>query len=576
MALAPNDRQSKLFLLMGMLPSVEDVALLRDAVQTVGADIPDERMGDRMAIVRIGMEFLMGGVFTGLEDDVAIEAMDNTLNMLRGPQNPGQQGVPGEGGQNQHGGGGQQDAGQGDNVNVPLPAPPAVDAAAAVAVAPDNINNVVAAAIGPAPVLKAESGLPMPTNNGNDNGNRNLNNRSVNGNQNQGQGQVPLFRIQRLNELKIKGTIGMPNETGMLDFRNLSYQIQNAKDRGYEDAEICSAVVQSIKAGVELRGFLEGDPNLNLATVIKRLRLHFKVKDAANAFLVMERTTQGPKESEETYCHKMLRLRQDVEILSKQEKNSYNEDHIRKRFQHAFYTGLRNEAVRQQLKPMLKGKELISDDALLEELSDIMLAEAEHLGKLEEQNQKDNDKSAASCNSLSSSGGNNKSKSDCDSQKAFLAHITKLHTEQMEHMTKLTDLIVNNCNVSNNGGPSELRGVDNSGGQRNVGDNLGNEGGVSRGDGGSGQVVPRGGGNPQIFRGGQLGGGAQNVSGNNIGNTAAGAGGVVGRGGARSRGFRTGFCIDCADANIRYCEHCFLCGSTEHKKPDCPLNPKNN
>ena len=66
MALAPNNRQSKLFLLMGMLPSVEDVALLRDAVQTVGADIPDERMGDRMAIVRIGMEFLMGVYLLGL------------------------------------------------------------------------------------------------------------------------------------------------------------------------------------------------------------------------------------------------------------------------------------------------------------------------------------------------------------------------------------------------------------------------------------------------------------------------------------------------------------------------------
>ena len=124
MALAPNDRQSKLFSLMGMLPSVENVALLRDAVQTVGADIPDERMGDRMAVVCIGMEYDGGGVFTGLEDDVAIEAMDNRLNMLRRPQNPGQQGVPGEGDQNEHGGGGQQDAGQGINVNVPLPAPP--------------------------------------------------------------------------------------------------------------------------------------------------------------------------------------------------------------------------------------------------------------------------------------------------------------------------------------------------------------------------------------------------------------------------------------------------------------------
>ena len=123
-------------------------------------------------------------------------------------------------------------------------------------------------------------------------------------------GGVQTVRLHRLNDFKIKGTVGMPKEAGMLDFQNLSYQIQGARDRGYEDQEICVAVVQSIKAGLELRGYLEGVPNLTLATVFKRLRLHFKVKDASTVFREMEKTVQGGDETEESYCYRMLRLKQ--------------------------------------------------------------------------------------------------------------------------------------------------------------------------------------------------------------------------------------------------------------------------
>ena len=94
--------------------------------------------------------------------------------------------------------------------------------------------------------------------------------------------------------------------------------------------------------------------------------------------------------------------------------------------------------------------------------------------------------------------------------------------------------------------------------------------------GGSGQTGPLGGGgNPQAGLGN--GGGNAQVALNPTATVFRGRGGAVGGGGTRGgRGFCTGFCVDCADANVRYCEHCFLCTSKEHKKPDCPLNPKNN
>ena len=29
-------------------------------------------------------------------------------------------------------------------------------------------------------------------------------------------------------------------------------------------------------------------------------------------------------------------------------------------------------------------------------------------------------------------------------------------------------------------------------------------------------------------------------------------------------------CNKCVEEGIGYCNHCFKCGSTQHKKPDCP------
>ena len=60
---------------------------------------------------------------------------------------------------------------------------------------------------------------------------------------------VQTLKLHRLSEFKIKGSIGDPNQEGKLDFRNLSYQIQSGKERGYSDKEICSAVVSAITPG---------------------------------------------------------------------------------------------------------------------------------------------------------------------------------------------------------------------------------------------------------------------------------------------------------------------------------------
>lgn len=44
----------------------------------------------------------------------------------------------------------------------------------------------------------------------------------------------------------------------------------------------------------------------------------------------------------------------------------------------------------------------------------------------------------------------------------------------------------------------------------------------------------------------------------------------------RRRQFRRKFrCANCEQLNKNFCNHCFLCGSTAHRKYACPNNEKN-
>ena len=125
---------------------------------------------------------------------------------------------------------------------------------------------------------------------------------------------VQTLKLHRLSEFKIKGSIGDPNQEGKLDFRNLSYQIQSGKERGYSDKEICSAVVSAITPGNTLRSYLEGVDGLDLKFIIKILRSHYKVKDATSIFTQMSNQFQG-EESELAFCMNLMKLRKLTKLM---------------------------------------------------------------------------------------------------------------------------------------------------------------------------------------------------------------------------------------------------------------------
>ena len=99
--------------------------------------------------------------------------------------------------------------------------------------------------------------------------------------------------VARWKELKINGQIGSPGQKDKLTYTGLSFQIANARQRGFEDLEICAAVIKAISPGEDLRTYLEMCGDLNLDTLIPILRTHFKEKDATLVYSELSNGTQN-------------------------------------------------------------------------------------------------------------------------------------------------------------------------------------------------------------------------------------------------------------------------------------------
>ena len=187
-------------------------------------------------------------------------------------------------------------------------------------------------------------------------------------------------QVARWKELKINGQIGSPGQKDKLTYTSLSFQIANARQRGFEDAEICAAVIKAISPGEFLRTYLEMCGNLTLDALIPILRTHFKEKDATLVYSELSKGTQNPSETENEFCLRMMSLRQKVLLMSNEEGGQYTEDLVQGQFQKSLATGFRREAVRQQLRNTLKTP--IDDIHLLKEISDVVMNETEHDSKV--------------------------------------------------------------------------------------------------------------------------------------------------------------------------------------------------
>ena len=360
-------------------------------------------------------------------------------------------------------------------------------------------------------------------------------------------GSATRSHVARWKELKINGQIGSPGQKDKLTYTGLSFQIANARQRGFEDLEICAAVIKAISPGEDLRTYLEMCGELSLDTLIPILRTHFKEKDATLVYSELSNGTQEPSESENDFCLRMMSLRQKVLLMSGEEGGQYTELLVQSQFQKSLATGFRREAIRQQLRSILK--QPIDDIQLLKEVSDVVMNETEHSSKVKTKASVSNVKTEPKDKNKGDGGkASNPIIAEITKLTSQVSQLTGLHSGLKGEMEKLKKELQNPVPVSWYGPEQGMWGPPPA----------------------QEDVIPVGGDAAQInslntpnFQGPTMGGRGRGRGGFFKGRTGM----LYGRGGHNPFGGRMG-CIDCV-AKGAFCRHCFFCGEEGHDCTKC-------
>lgn len=205
-------------------------------------------------------------------------------------------------------------------------------------------------------------------------------------------GQVTVVSGMRLKDFKFDGSVGHPGEKGKLDYAGVMHNINMGKQRGFDETEICSAAVHAITPGNPTRTYLEGREKLTLAKVISSFKAHFIHRNITDIYNEMIHACQGsgPKDTAMSFILSMFSLRDQIIQQCKDKKpgeQKYSPKLVQSEMQKSIYAGLTDDNIRQDLKQVLKIKNL-DDDELLEEVREAMISKEERDKKLEEANKK--------------------------------------------------------------------------------------------------------------------------------------------------------------------------------------------
>ena len=183
-------------------------------------------------------------------------------------------------------------------------------------------------------------------------------------------------------EFKIKGSIGLPGQKDKLDFVTLVYQIECGLKKGYEDSDIVEAVVNAVSSDLPLKGVLVSKLDISLGSLRKILRSHYREQDANTMYTQLCRASQDPAESEQQFVTSLMLLRQKILFSAKEENSEFtgNEELVQKQFIRAIGTGLRNDNIKNEIKPSLSNT--MADEELLELLNKVCGDETERQKKL--------------------------------------------------------------------------------------------------------------------------------------------------------------------------------------------------
>ena len=190
---------------------------------------------------------------------------------------------------------------------------------------------------------------------------------------------TPLYR----REFKISGQIGEPGQTDKLTFVSLTHQMDSGLKRKYKEQEIIDAVIRAISPHSSLRSYVETLSDVSLPKLRKILRVHYRAKSASELYQQLATVFQQPKESAQQFLLRALDLRNKVGFASKEAdcEVCYDESLIQKTFMKSFETGLRDDILAANLRPILRDSTLTDED-LMRQVNELASHQEERHSKL--------------------------------------------------------------------------------------------------------------------------------------------------------------------------------------------------
>ena len=167
-----------------------------------------------------------------------------------------------------------------------------------------------------------------------------------------------------------------PGKTDKLTFVSLTHQIDSGLKRGYKERDLVDAIIRSISPHSSLRSYIETFPALSLAKLRKILPMHYREKTASELYQQLATAYQQPKETPQQFLLRALDVRNKVSFASQEVDCEINYDFpfIQKTLLKSFETGLRDDILATNLRPILRIPGL-SDEDLMKQVNELAQVE---------------------------------------------------------------------------------------------------------------------------------------------------------------------------------------------------------
>ena len=182
-------------------------------------------------------------------------------------------------------------------------------------------------------------------------------------------------------ELKIRGQVGEPGQKDKLSYISLTHQIKNAKQAGYDEEEIVTAVINSMVPSLTLRSVLETTSNLTLSQLQQYLESHYGEQNATDLCNSLTAIVQFPEESCYDFVMRAIHVRQKLLLASERSDTGYSRSLVEKLFLRSLERGILSQAVVQEVKHILR-KETVCDEEILSAITKAESYEQERLDRL--------------------------------------------------------------------------------------------------------------------------------------------------------------------------------------------------